>query len=328
STTYNELGSKRSMNQYDGNGFVSATVNYGENGRTLGKLLYDSTGRPDVAVNHKGATTTEYMYNEFGQLEQTISYQNGIQTSYTTFDVYSKAQNTYQMYTATSPNYASDGTYEGNAGGGTQFTSGGTANYTVNSDGTISGGALLQSNKYTSFGAVEQTSSYGRSGTVTSYTKYDDHGRATEVWNTKGEGAKVQDYTYSAQGFLAYTTSYAEMKSFDDEGNPVSDGTWDSSQVTRTYFNELGQQIETYNMTKNSDGTYTQGGRVSLYQYNENGFLSQIRSYSDNTETGLTICDATGRQIIQYNPERNVVARFWYDANGFMYRSTQYAQEE
>lgn len=172
-----------------------------------------------------------------------------------------------------------------------------------------------------------------------STTYYDSFSKPTSIWNDKG--AMVQVYHYSAQGFLDYSVSYAEMKSYDNQGNPIDDGTWDSTETTITYFNDYGQQTATYLLT--GDGSSGQtgwdlvayiqgidgetgiavGARQSAYQYDSKGFLSQTRNYQDGQYVGYISFDASGRQSYGYNQTGTMTSTYFYDFNGFLTRSTQ-----
>ncbi|MFH1062407.1 MAG: hypothetical protein V1747_05910 [Candidatus Omnitrophota bacterium] len=308
-STYNQLGMQTSKNYYTQNGFIDKTINYGEDKTVTGYLKYDNTGRPTESQNFRGVATTKYFYNDRGQLSQTVNYTNGIETSYTTFDVFSKATATYQLFVGTSSE------------NGWQYNPGGTANYTLNTDGSVaSGGFKNQENIYNIYGGIEQTNSYGRSGSLVSHITYDAYSRPNQVFNQNN--SLVQEYTYSSQGFLSYTTSYATMRAYDKEGNPVADGNWDTSETTRTYFNKYGQQTETYLMTKQSDGSYSQGAIQAKYSYDGNGFLNKSVNYTDGTVSSWVTFDASGRQNYSYNADGGLSGTFYYDANGFLTRTT------
>ncbi len=308
--TYNQVGSKTSKNTYSSKGFISKTTNYGEDKAVNGYLIYDNTGRPTESQNYRSQTTTKYFYSHRGQLEQTVNYTNGVATSYTTFDVFSKATATYQLFTGNSTS------------NGYQYDASGAANYTTNADGSIaSGGFMNQENVYNIYGGIEQTNSYGREGNVVSYITYDEYSRPDQVFNQ--DDALVQQYEYSEQGFLSYTTSYATMKAYDDQGNPVSDGTWDTSETTRTYFNKYGQQTETYLMTKNDDDTFSQGALQTKYYYDSSGFMAKSVNYSEGSISGWVTFDNSGRQNFSYNSQGTLSGTFYYDVNGFLTRTTQ-----
>lgn len=308
--TYNHLGVQTSKNYYSRNGFIEKTINYGEDKAVTGSLVYDNTGRPTESLNFRGVMTTKYFYNHRGQLAQTVNYNNSIETSYTTFDVYSKATATYQLYSGT---YADPHGYQYNAGG--------TKNYTANADGSIaSGGFKNQENVYNIYGGIERTNSYGRQGGLVSHITYDVYSRPNQVFNQNN--ALVQEYTYSAQGFLSYTTSFADMKAYDDKGNPVADGNWDSSETTRTYFNKYGQQTKTYLMVGNSTDGFTQGAVQAEYFYDSNGFLSKSVNYTEGTVSSWVTFDPSGRQNFSYNAQGGLSGTFFYDANGFLTRTT------
>ncbi|MFH1094200.1 MAG: hypothetical protein V1739_08665 [Candidatus Omnitrophota bacterium] len=343
--SYNKEGAVISKNIYSTKGFITATDNYGENGKRVGSLVYSAIGRPEYSTNHMGGVTTEYIYNNAGFLKQTVGYNGGsfnadtgqiegVRTSYTTFDVYSKSLETYQLWTM-----------DGGSTNGYRYAAGGTPNYSVGSDGSISGGGLTSVNKnatinnYSAFGSLLSTNNIGRQGSVVSTTYYDSFSKPTSIWNDKG--AMVQVYHYSAQGFLDYSVSYAEMKSYDNQGNPIDDGTWDSTETTITYFNDYGQQTATYLLT--GDGSSGQtgwdlvayiqgidgetgiavGARQSAYQYDSKGFLSQTRNYQDGQYVGYISFDASGRQSYGYNQTGTMTSTYFYDFNGFLTRSTQ-----
>ncbi len=344
--TYNKEGAIISQNLYSNNGFIRKTDNFGENGKRVGALIYNDLGRPEYAMNHQGGVTTEYVYNSAGFLSQTIGYTGGtyneslgriegVKSSYTTFDVYSKALETFQLWTM-----------DAGSSNGYRYDPNGTANYTVNSDGSISGGGLTSVNKndsinnYNAFGSLTATNNIGRQGSVVSTTYYDSFSKPTSIWNDKG--AMVQVYHYSAQGFLDYSISYSEMKSYDDHGNPVNDGTWDSSETTITFFNDYGQQTQTSLLS--SDGSNGQSGwdlvayvrgidgqsgldvgaKQSQYEYDNNGFLSTTRNYQDGQYVGYISFDASGRQSEGFNQTGTLTSTYYYDYNGFLTRSTQH----
>ncbi|MCG2712422.1 MAG: hypothetical protein L6416_08900 [Candidatus Omnitrophica bacterium] len=342
--SYNKEGTLISKNSYNSNGFISKTDNYGEDGRKVGSLVYNDIGRPEYATNHAGGVTTTYIYNDAGFLSQTIGYTggsynettgqvDGVITSYTTFDVYSKSLETYQVWT-----------HSGQTTNGYTYDANGTANYTVNSDGSLSGGGLTSVNMnetingYSSFGSLLQTSNIGRQGSTVSTTKYDSFSKPTSVWNEKG--SLVQVYHYSAQGFLDYSISYAEMKSYDDNGDPVDDGDWDTTETTITFFDDYGQQTQTSLLTNdgssetgwnlvayiqgiNGQEGLTIGAKQSEYVYDNDGFMSQTKNYQDGQYTGYMDFDASGRQSIGYNASGTATSTYYYDINGFLTRSTQ-----
>ncbi|MBU1043675.1 MAG: hypothetical protein KJ915_04665 [Candidatus Omnitrophica bacterium] len=315
--TYNQLGIQTSKNYYTRNGFIDKTVNYGEDKAVTGTLKYDNTGRPTESLNYKGVATTQYFYNDKGQLAQTVNFNNGVKTSYTTFDVFSKATATYQLYEA-------GNAYTFEKQDGTTSTSymfvpgseGGIANYTVNDDGSIaSGGFKNQDNTYNIYGGIDRTNTYGREGGLVSHINYDAYSRPNEVWNHVPGGpaegsAVVQKYSYSDQGFLASTTSYSEMEELT--------GVWSAAQTTTTFFNKYGQQTESYLMVGNVTDGFTQGALQAKYSYDGNGFLSKSVAYNEGTVTATTYFDASGRQKETKNASNGLATTFYYDLNGFM----------
>ncbi|MBU1088105.1 MAG: hypothetical protein KKD05_11395 [Candidatus Omnitrophica bacterium] len=323
-TTYNQVGVQTSKNYYTSNGFIAKTTNYGEDKAVTGSLIYDNTGRPTESQNFKGVTTTQYYYNDRGQLAQTVNYNNGVQTSYTTFDVYSKATATYQLFTGVSTKdgyqYAQSTDPQG-----ADYNANAVANYSVNADGSIAegGGFKNQENIYNIYGGIDQTNSYGREGSLVSHITYDVYSRPNQVWNHTPEGnsALVQQYTYSAQGFLHYTTSFAVMKAYNDQGDPIPSGTW-TSETTRTYFNKYGQQTESYLMTKQADGSFIQGALQSKYSYDKNGFMLKSVNYNEGAITSSVTFDVSGRQNFSYNAQGVLSGIFYYDPNGFLTRTT------
>ncbi|MBU1925858.1 MAG: hypothetical protein KKB82_08070 [Candidatus Omnitrophica bacterium] len=316
SITYNKEGVKTSQNQYNSQGFLDKTVNYGENGGQLGTIVYNTLGRPTEMFNYKNFKTSEYSYDNLGMLTHTLGFSydlvNGVEviTSRTEFDHYSKAARTYQLFTGayTAPN-------------GYQYVPAGTAgaesNYT--DPNTFGSGALIQANEYNNFGQIMQTVSYGRTENMVSHITYDTFGNAQSVYNDKGQ--EVQRYTYSDQGFLSYTTSYQTMKAYDDNGTPLVDGEWDSSQTTRTKYDSNGNQDSTYLVVSGDQ----LGALQSKYLYNSAGFMDQTSNYGDNGRySGKVMFDASGRQIEAYNSNGGLANKYWYDINGFLNRSTSH----
>jgi hypothetical protein len=301
--SYNHLGYQTSRNYYSKNGFIAKTINYGE-GRTItGYLYYDATGKPTEAANFRNVVTTTYHYNDRGQLTQTVNYQEGVVTGYTTFDVFSKATGSYQCFSSASDQNGSYYVpYNGSNG-----------NYTINDDGTISGGFKNQENIYNAYGKISETISYGKSGAITSRISYDAYSRPSQIHNA--EGSLVQEYTYSDQGFLLYTTSSQKMNAYDDQGNENPDNTWET-ETTRTYFNKYGQQTETYLM--NGDVV---GAIQSKYQYDSSGFLFRSTNYADGAVSGWVTFDASGRQNYSYNASGEQSGYFRYNDDGFLTRS-------
>ncbi len=347
--TYNKEGAIVSKNIYSSNGFITKTDNYGEDGKKVGSLYFSDVGRPLYATNHSGGVTTEYVYNNAGFLNQTIGYIGGsineetgdiegVMSSYTTFDVYSKAQETFQLWTMSESSVNSE--YY-------QFDENGTANYTINGDGSISDGGLTSVNQnadishYNAFGSLLQTDNKGRQGSTVSSTMYDSFSKPTSIWNDKG--SLVQVYHYSAQGFLDYSISYATMKSYNDRGNPVDDGDWDTTTETSiTFFNTYGQQTNGYVLSNDSSSgqegwdlvNYVQnidnqtglelGAKQSEYKYDNNGFLSQTKNYQDKQYIGYTTFDLSGRQDESFNQSGTLTTTYLYDLNGFLNKSASH----
>ncbi|MBU4305928.1 MAG: hypothetical protein KJ893_09990 [Candidatus Omnitrophica bacterium] len=309
--TYNEKGVLITQNKYSSKGFIQESNSYGEGGVITGKTVFNSMGRPDQVLNHKGAVVSDYLYNNKGLLNQTVSYMNGVQTSYTVFDAFSKPGATYQLFKGTTE----DNVYY-------QYSAGGTANYSVNSDGTLSGGFKSQANLYNEFGALYRSESYGKEGNMVSWVKHDSYSRPIAVYNEKfddqGNPEQVQYYTYSASGFLFSTTSTQTMQEIDDQGNAVADGDWTHDQTTRTYFNAYGQQDKTWLVKTDS----TDGAVQSQYFYDNNGFLTKTNVYNDGTYNGYILYDNSGRQTQQFNAEGGELTKYWYNLNGFLTRST------
>ena len=345
-TSYNKEGTVISKNIYSRNGFITKTDNYGENGRKVGSLEYSSVGRPVYATNHAGGVTTQYVYNSAGFLSQTIGYTGGsinddtgeiegVMSSYTTFDVYSKAQETFQLWSM-----------DGGSDNGYTYDENGTPNYTVNSDGSLSGGGLTSVNQndtsshYSAFGSLLQTDNIGRQGSIVSSTMYDSFSKPTSIWNDAG--SLVQVYHYSAAGFLDYSISYATMSDYDNSGNPIDDGTWDTTETSITFFNDYGQQTKSYLLkSDNNSGqtgwdlvSYVQsidgqsgldlGAQQSVYQYDNRGFLSQTKNYQDGQYVGYITFDASGRQFEGFNHSGTLTSSYFYDFNGFLTRSLQH----
>jgi len=313
---YNENGAIISKNIYSNHGFITRTDNYGEGGARVGSLYYDNLGRADYAANSRGGVTTDYIYSRGGFLKQTIGYNagtlnddgtiNGVMTSYTNFDNYAKATQTYQLFQGTQTSH------------GWQYDSNGTKNYDDSAaDGSISGGAVSSVNHYNAYGTITSTDSIGRQGSKISTTYYDLFSRPQYVENDKG--AKVTEYFYTDSGFLDHSISYAEMKNFDDKGNPIDDGTWDSSKTTITYYDRYGQQTETYLLK--DDGT--QGALQSQYRYDSMGRLTRTTTYQEG-QAGYITFDASGRQAFGYNTSNELTSTYYYDANGFLTRATQH----
>ncbi|MCM8812428.1 MAG: hypothetical protein NC924_00640 [Candidatus Omnitrophica bacterium] len=325
--SYNQLGAKVSQNVYSSTGFIQSTINFGEGGTYTGKLIFDAQGRPDYAVNHRNVMTTDYAYNSFGSLAHTLNYSTGVTkdaagqnvmtqvvTSRTDFDAYSKATNTYQLYTGVGltpqdvwgdqsiPNtYPNQTMYIYNSDDPGSNTA---QNF---SNGGLTGGALVQRNNYNDFGFIDTTVTFsapdGGAQEVTQTTRYDTYSRPTEVVNA--EGQRVSSYQYSPTGFLASTISFN-----------------DGAETSITYFNKLGQQTETY-MRVASGSTYVDGAKSGGFTYNMYGFLERANSYQGNTLTGWTTFGADGKQMFQYNAQGSKTGMFLYDVNGFLKLTTQ-----
>ncbi|MCM8812476.1 MAG: hypothetical protein NC924_00885 [Candidatus Omnitrophica bacterium] len=190
--------------------------------------------------------------------------------------------------------------------GGYQYSESGTPNY---SDGGKSGGALTSRSEYNEYGILVKTVAFGRDGTQSGYTTIDSFGRAIASYNSAG--SKVMDYHYNANGFLASTVSYYT----DSESN--------TNSTSRTYYNKLGQQTETYQLK--ADGT--DGAKIAAYRYDTAGFLSEAQSFVDGTYSGKTVYDITGREVATYNSQGALTGKFLYDQNGFITASVNIAPQ-
>ncbi|MCP4649866.1 MAG: hypothetical protein GY853_07305 [PVC group bacterium] len=351
-TTYNHEGQKVSVSKYNQNGFLQQTENYGDNGAITGKLLYNAAGRPTEALNHKNVKVTEYFYNDQGGLDVTLNYNNGTITQRTEYDIYSKATASYQLFSGK----------EGNKFGeqqGYQYDASGTANYDVNNPTARGSGTLTQQSYYNEFGLMKASVTYGRSGKETSYVVFDKYQRPVEVYNISpdnqngrdtilssiivqsenvytGEAAanlgsaRVQSYNYNANGFMTSTISYQRSKDYDDQGNPVADGTWEK-ETSITYYASNGQQINTFLLKDGVQANlakpdHTVGAKQAEYKYNTNGFLDRAYNYQDNSQTGYTKYDDSGRQTTSYNDKGTAVNAYWYNSNGFLIGSTSLGQ--
>ena len=304
--SFNETGQLISRNMYSNLGFISSSVNFGQDKTVTGKLIYDISGRPSYAQNHTGAKTTEYFYNNLGMLDHTLGYQQSgvlaqgsapVVTSRTDFDVFSKATKTYQLFSGTEAQTELGSDIDGNGITEYVWNPSGIANYT---NGGAEGGTPVQTNIYNAFGSIMRTESLGRVNPddwqpVTSTIFYDSFSRPTQVVNELG--FQVQGYHYNDAGFLDYTSSY-------------NDGTLTS----RTLFNKLGQQSATYLMTPGGEV----GAKQVTYEYNKAGFLLRTSNWNDTTKTGTTEFDLSGRQTYSKNPEGTPISWFYYDKNGFL----------
>ncbi len=311
-------------------GFVTETLNYGNNGEFLGKTAFDGFGRQAESYNHLGELTTRFIYSYQGFLDKTFNY--GIDQcylGYTDFgddgrptDSYNQAGSKVQqfVYSATglldhSISYAENETVTGT----TQYDFYGKAQTATNAEG-----AAVQAYEYNEFGFLQKTISLGEGGVTTGWTEYDDTQRPTAAYNH--EGSKIQDFVYervlqvwnpeandgagawesqiAQTGFMTKTLNYGDNETL----------------IGSTIFNVFGQQVESFNEL---------GEMTTRFIYSAQGFLKETHSLGLNgSYQGKTLYNDAGRPLATYNIANALVQSFNYSENGFLESTTSHGEDE